>query len=126
MGGQNAGGKIGGTAGKSIGSIWGPVGGAVGEFVGGVAGQLLDTNERDMKKEDDKQKSNTTAMALNSGFQGLQESYNRYVRNGGDIPSYEDGGYMNPEYNPQVITMFGDHTAEDFADYAINIELVDI
>jgi len=30
----------------------------------------------------------------------------------------KDGGYMNPEYNPQVITMFGDHTAEDFADYA--------
>jgi len=30
----------------------------------------------------------------------------------------EDGGYMNPEYNPQVITMFGDHTAQDFADYA--------
>ncbi len=30
----------------------------------------------------------------------------------------EDGGYMNPEYNPQLITMFGDHTAEDFADYA--------
>ena len=118
MGGQNAGGKIGGTAGKAIGSIWGPVGGMVGEVVGGVAGQLLDTTERDMKKEADKQKSNTQAMALNSGFQGLQESYNRYVRNGGDIPSYEDGGYMNPEYNPQVITMFGDHTAEDFADYA--------
>ena len=118
MGGQNAGGKIGGTAGKAIGSIWGPVGGMVGEVVGGVAGQLLDTTERDMKKEADKQKSNTQAMALNSGFQGLQESYNRYVRNGGDIPSYEDGGYMNPEYNPQVITMFGDHTSEDFADYA--------
>ena len=118
MGGQNAGGKIGGTAGKAIGSIWGPVGGMVGEVVGGVAGQLLDTTERDMKKEAAKQKSNTQAMALNSGFQGLQESYNRYVRNGGDIPSYEDGGYMNPEYNPQVITMFGDHTAEDFADYA--------
>jgi hypothetical protein len=31
---------------------------------------------------------------------------------------YEEGGYMNPEYNPQVITMFGDHTAADFADYA--------
>ena len=118
MGGQNAGGKIGGTAGKAIGSIWGPVGGMVGEVVGGVAGQLLDTTGRDMKKEEDKQKANIQAMALNSGFQGLTESHNRYVRNGGDIPSYEDGGYMNPEYNPQVITMFGDHTAEDFADYA--------
>jgi hypothetical protein len=25
---------------------------------------------------------------------------------------------MNPNYNPQLITMFGDHTSEDFADYA--------
>jgi len=118
MGGQNAGGQIGGTVGKSIGSIWGPVGGMVGEVVGGVAGQLLDTNQRDMKKAQDRSKANTQAMALNSGFQGLQESHNRYVRNGGDIPNYEDGGYMNPNYNPQLITMFGDHTAKDFADYA--------
>jgi hypothetical protein len=118
MGGQNAGGQIGGTIGKSVGSIFGPAGGMIGEVVGGIGGQLLDTNQRDTKKAQDRIKANTTAMALNSGFQGLQETHNRYVRNGGDIPSYEDGGYMNPEYNPQVITMFGDHTAEDFADYA--------
>jgi len=30
----------------------------------------------------------------------------------------QEGGYMNPEYNPQLITMFGDHSAEDFDDYA--------
>lgn len=30
----------------------------------------------------------------------------------------QEGGYMNPEYNPQLITMFGDHDSEDFADYA--------
>jgi hypothetical protein len=71
-----------------------------------------------MKKAQDRTKAYTQVMSLNSGFQGLTESHNRFVRNGGDIPSYEDGGYMNPEYNPQVITMFGDHTAEDFADYA--------
>jgi hypothetical protein len=118
MGGQNAGGKIGGNTGKAIGSIFGPAGGAIGEFVGGIAGNLLDTNPREIKKAQDRTKSNMQVMALNSGFQGLTESHNRYVRNGGDIPSYEDGGYMNPEYNPQVITMFGDHDAEDFADYA--------
>ena len=39
-------------------------------------------------------------------------------QNGENLEMYEEGGYMNPEYNPQVITMFGDHTAEDFADYA--------
>jgi hypothetical protein len=118
-GGKNPGGKIGGTIGQVAGTaIGGPIGGMIGEAVLGTLGNLADTTGRDIKKEKDKQKANTQAMALNSGFQGLQETHNRYVRNGGDIPSYEDGGYMNPEYNPQVIAMFGDHTSEDFADYA--------
>jgi len=118
MGGQNAGGKIGGTIGKGVGSIFGPAGGAIGEFVGGMAGNALDTNAKRMKKAQSATQRNIQTMALNSGFQGLQAQNSSYVRDGGDIPSYEDGGYMNPEYNPQVITMFGDHNAQDFADYA--------
>ena len=119
MGGQNAGGQIGSTIGSTAGTlIGGPLGGAIGGFVGGMAGNLLDTNGRDTRKAQAITKSNVQKMALNSGFQGLNAQNNRYVRNGGDIDSYEDGGYLNPEYNPQVITMFGDHTAEDFADYA--------
>ena len=118
MGGQNAGGKIGGSIGKGVGSIFGPAGGAIGEFVGGMAGNALDTNAKRMKKAQSATQRNIQTMALNSGFQGLQAQNSSYVRNGGDIPSYEDGGYMNPEYNPQVITMFGDHNAQDFADYA--------
>ena len=30
----------------------------------------------------------------------------------------KNGGYVSHDWNPQVITMFGDHTAKDFADYA--------
>ena len=88
--------------------------------IGGIANNLglLDTNDRDARKAQAKTKNNVQRMALNSAFQGLNAQNNRYVRNGGDIDSYEDGGYMNPEYNPQLITMFGDHTAEDFANYA--------
>jgi hypothetical protein len=119
MGGEDGGGKIGNTIGTIGGTlIGGPLGGAIGGLVGGVAGNLLDTNDRDTRKAQAKTKNNIQRMALNSAFQGLNAQNNRYVRNGGDIDSYEDGGYMNPEYNPQVITMFGDHTAEDFADYA--------
>jgi hypothetical protein len=119
MGGEDGGGKIGSTIGSTAGTlIGGPLGGAIGGFVGGVAGNLLDTNDRDARKAQAKTKNNVQRMALNSAFQGLNAQNNRYVRNGGDIDSYEDGGYMNPEYNPQLITMFGDHTAEDFADYA--------
>ena len=118
-GGQNAGGQIGSTVGSTAGMlIGGPVGGAIGGFVGGMAGNLLDTNPKRTKQFQGQTKRNITQMGLNSGFQSVNAGNASYVRNGGDIPSYEDGGYMNPEYNPQVITMFGDHDAEDFADYA--------
>jgi hypothetical protein len=118
MGGQNAGGKIGGTVGKSVGSIFGPVGGAIGEFVGGIAGNALDTNAKRTKKYQSATKRNITNMGLSSGFQSVNAGNASYVRNGGYIPNYEDGGYMNPEYNPQVITMFGDVNSQDFADFA--------
>jgi hypothetical protein len=110
MGGQNAGGQIGGTAGKAIGNAILPgVGGAVGEFAGSMIGNALDTNAKSMKKDQAATQRNITKMGLNSGFQSIQGQNQSYMK---------DGGYMNPEYNPQVITMFGDHNAQDFADYA--------
>jgi hypothetical protein len=109
LGGQNGGGKIGQVSGQLIGSAFGPLGGVIGGFFGGIAGNFLDKNGKRTKNENAATKNNTTAMALNSGLQGVQAMENKYM---------QDGGYMNPEYNPQVITMFGDHTAEDFADYA--------
>lgn len=119
MGGQNAGGSMGNTIGSTAGMlIGGPIGGAIGGFVGGIAGNALDTNAKDMKKAQAATKRNITKMGLNSGFQSVNAGNASYVRDGGDIPSYEEGGYMNPEYNPQVITMFGDHNDQDFADYA--------
>jgi hypothetical protein len=119
MGGQNAGGQIGSTIGSTAGTaIGGPIGGAIGGFVGGIAGNALDTNAKTMKKAQAATQRNITKMGLNSGFQSIQGQNQSYMENGGDIPNYEDGGYMNPEYNPQVITMFGDHNAQDFADYA--------
>lgn len=119
MGGQNAGGQIGSTIGSTAGTaIGGPIGGAIGGFVGGIAGNALDTNAKTMKKAQAATQRNITKMGLNSGFQSIQGQNQSYMENGGDINNYEDGGYMNPEYNPQVITMFGDHNAQDFADYA--------
>ena len=118
MGGQNAGGKIGGTVGKSIGSIWGPVGGAIGEFAGGMIGNVLDKNPKTIKKEQEKTQRNIQNMAMNQMAPSIQAGYASHVRNGGNISNYEDGGYMNPEYNPQVITMFGDVDEQDFADFA--------
>lgn len=126
-GGPNAGGDIGGQLGGTLGEVagnaiapgvGGPIGKAIGQVGGTLAGGFLDTNPKSIKRNQAATQRNIQMMALNSGFQGVQSQNQSYVRNGGDIPNYEDGGYMNPEYNPQVITMFGDHNAQDFADYA--------
>lgn len=110
MGGQNAGGQIGSTIGSTAGTaIGGPIGGAIGGFVGGMAGNALDTNAKQMKKAQAATKRNITQMGLNSGFQAIQGQNQSYM---------EDGGYLSHDWNPQVIAMFGDHTSEDFADYA--------
>ena len=109
MGGQNAGGSIGGTVGQSIGSIFGPAGGAIGNFVGTIAGNALDPYQRRMKKDNAATKKNVQNIAMNQMAPAIQAGYASHMK---------DGGYMNPEYNPQVITMFGDHNDQDFADYA--------
>ena len=109
MGGQNAGGKIGGTTGKAIGSIFGPVGGAIGEFAGGMIGNAVDPYAKAIKKDNEATQKNIQNQAYNQMGAGIQAGYASHMR---------DGGYLNPEYNPQVITMFGDHNADDFADYA--------
>jgi hypothetical protein len=110
MGGQNAGGQIGGTIGQTAGTaIGGPVGGMIGQFAGGMIGNALDTNSKKMKKAQEATQRNIIAMSLGSAAKGLQGQNQSYMK---------DGGYMNPEYNPQVITMFGDHDSQDFADYA--------
>lgn len=120
QGGQpDAGSMIGGGIGGAVGTAFGgPLGGAIGKFAGSTIGGLVDTTDRDIKKLQNQSKANVSRITGQAFRKGIQSQFSSYVRDGGDIPSYEDGGYMNPEYNPQVITMFGDHNAQDFADYA--------
>ena len=110
MGGQNAGGKIGGTAGKAIGNAIVPgVGGAVGEFVGGIAGNLLDTNARKMKKAQTVTERNMQGMANANMAKGIQAQNQSYM---------EDGGWVSHDWQPQVIASFGDHSAKDVYNFA--------
>jgi len=120
QGGQpDAGSMIGGGIGGAVGTAFGgPIGGAIGKFAGSTIGGLIDTTDRDIKKLQDQSKANVNRITGQAFRKGIQGQFSSYVRDGGDIPNYEDGGYMNPEYNPQLITMFGDHNAQDFADYA--------
>jgi predicted DNA binding CopG/RHH family protein len=118
MGGQNAGGNIGSTIGSTVGMLGGPIGSAVGQFVGGIAGNILDKNPKRTQRFQKETQRNITKMGLNSGFQSVNAGNASYVRDGGDIPNYEYGGYMNPEYNPQVIAKFGDLDDQDYARFA--------
>jgi hypothetical protein len=101
MGNNNAGSQIGGA----IGSAFGPVGGIVGSAFGG----MLDTDQADIDKYNKGTRQNMEGMTINNMIPGMHAGHRGHLK---------DGGYMNPNYNPQVITMFGDVNAQDFADYA--------
>jgi len=101
--GNNAGSKIGG----SLGSLFGPLGSLAGTAIGGY-----------FDKEPGHQAFQQGRINENNNFLSRLDYANGITGGLNKIAVGKNGGYMNPEYNPQVITMFGDHTAEDFADYA--------
>jgi hypothetical protein len=111
QGGQpDAGSMIGGGIGKAAGTAFGgPLGGAIGKFAGSAIGGLIDTTDRDIKKYENQTKGNInriTGQAFRKGIQGQNQSY------------MEDGGWVSNDWTPQVIAKFGDHTAEDYYNYA--------
>ena len=116
--GGNAGGKIGKTIGGEMGAYWGVIGRKSGEFVGTVIGNELDPYVKGIKRDNQKTKRNVEGIAYNAMAPAIQAPYEAHVRDGGSIPNYEYGGYMNPEYNPQVIARFGELDAQDFAEFA--------
>jgi hypothetical protein len=100
--GGDIGGAIGGTAGMVIG---GPVGQAIGKTLGKTVGKLVDRNPQKMKIAQEKTKKNVGAMAFNEGAQYLQQGqYGNYM---------EDGGWVSHDWQPQVITQFGEHSMQD-------------
>jgi hypothetical protein len=101
--GNNAGSQIGG----SLGSVFGPLGSLTGTMIGGY-----------LDKEQGKQAFQRGRIGENNSFISRLNITNDITGGLNSMGVAENGGYMNPEYNPQVITMFGDHTAADFADYA--------
>jgi hypothetical protein len=103
--GQDAGSQIGGTLGGTLGTaLGGPLGGAIGKTLGTVAGGLLDTTDRKMKKEQAATDRNMQAMAFGQGAQSLQAQNSAVM---------EDGGYVSHDWTPQLITKFGDYDLED-------------
>ena len=104
MGGGDFEGNAGGDIGSSIGGIFGPVGG----LAGGILGGMLDTEKLQKKKAIENTKNNMWSSVGGDVRRNLQST--GYIKNGGDISNYEEGGYMNPEYNPQIIAKFGEYS----------------
>ena len=97
--------QIGGAVGEAAGTaLFGPLGGMAGKLLGQVGGNLLGgaKDARKLKKYQDETAMNTQQAAWQNQLQSGQFS-----------KSMEHGGYMNPEYNPQVIAKFGDYSVKD-------------
>jgi hypothetical protein len=102
---ENAGGDIGGAIGGTVGTaFFGPVGGAIGKFAGDKLGRMFDKNPEKTKRENEATNRNMDISMLGHNSQVFQQ------QNSG---SMRDGGWMNPEYNPQVISHFGEHRLKD-------------
>ncbi len=107
---EDAGSMIGGGVFEAAGTaVGGPVVGKFVKPIGKAIGGLIDTTDRDIKKYKNQTKGNInriTGQAFRKGIQGQNQSY------------MEDGGYVSNDWTPQVIAKFGDHTAEDYYNYA--------
>ena len=111
----DAGGEIGHEAGYQIGSIAGKATGipfldkVLGQAVGlqgRLVGDFLDKNPEKTRAFQNQTRQNLQQAALYTGAQGIHSQYSAHVRNGGNIPTYEEGGWMSNDWVPQVISQF--------------------
>ena len=100
--GSSIGSTLGGIAGSFI-PIPG-VGTALGSLAGGFVGGLFDAQDQNRLQEaQDRQAAAMNQATIGVGSQRFQQQNKAFM---------EDGGYMNPEYNPQVIAKFGDYDVD--------------
>jgi hypothetical protein len=99
--------SAGSQAGAAVGNaFFGPLGGAGGALLGGAFDQAFG-DAGDINK--------LTASNASTQDRIFGNSMGKHI---GFTANRQEGGYLSHDYNPQVISMFGDHDAEDFADYA--------
>lgn len=104
-GAQSGAGKLGSTIGGTVGKIFGPVGEAIGAAQGGFWGGIIGgAQAKRTRKNTELGQSNIESAAFQSGAQNVQQQYSGFMK---------EGGYVNPEYNPQLITKFGNVDVTD-------------
>ena len=105
QGAQSGAGKLGSTIGGTVGKAFGPVGEAVGSAIGGFAGGIIGgAQAKRTRNNTELGQLNVGLAAMQSGAQNLQKTYSGFMK---------EGGYVNPEYNPQLITKFGNVDVTD-------------
>jgi len=114
---NNAGSGLGSTIGSTIGMVGGPVGSLIGGALGGLVGGALDQEGNKTKEAQRRTKQNLEKSAMTSGFRAINAQNSQFVRNGGDIPS-DQAGWMSHDWNPQVITKFGDMDVSQMHSFA--------
>ena len=114
-GGAAAGSQIGGALGQGLSMIPG-VGAIVGpglQVLGGAAGAIIDAKgAKQQKMNEDNLKGNVNAIAMQDSMRATLGNNSSFVRNGGNIPQAEVG-WVSHDWQPQVITHFGEHSMED-------------
>ena len=116
---SRASGQLGGFLGGQWSGTGGETGGytkALGSFgiLGGLAGGLLDAPQIKRKQQAQAYlKNNNELMQGQNQIQGFQQANDAYVKDGGHMSSYEEGGWVSHDWQPQVITTFGEHKLKD-------------
>jgi hypothetical protein len=113
--GNDAGGNLGGTIGGLAGSAFGPIGSMVGSTAGTLIGSVFDKSAERTKGAQKRTMNNISGVAMNNAAPGIYAQYSSVTRNGGNVPSYEEGGNLT---NPQLITQFGGLSGKQVYDYA--------
>lgn len=98
--------KLGSTAGGIVGTaVGGPIGGLIGSAAGGLIGGVIGGGQaKRTENYNNEGLMNMQTAAFQQGSQNIQNQYSGQMK---------DGGWMNPEYNPQVITKFGNVDVSD-------------
>lgn len=91
--------------GSAVGSMFGPFGGLAGGMIGG----MLDKTGGKTKDAQQRFQRNMDYVAGIDNTAGIHNQFNSVM---------EDGGWVSNDWNPQVITMFGDVDEQDFAQFA--------
>ena len=105
-GNPTGGGRVGGAVGKTIGMISGVPGGAqVGEFLGSTVGSIFGgKSAKQTERYQTTAQNNLQNAAFMQGVRGIQGQNAAYM---------EDGGWVSNDWQPQVITQFGEYDMKD-------------